>query len=113
MKHPVLTVLASLALSSTLLASAGAVHAAPQDGATYGTSAAESFADRTVVIAPGANWANVTDGETVTFAVDTQRFTFHFQAGRGLQRLSLRDIAPAGANVPNIPIYVAHPSSDA
>jgi plastocyanin len=111
MKHPVMTVLASLALSSTLLA--GAAQAAQQAASTYGTSAPNEVADRTVVIDPAAKWANVTDGETVTFAIGEQRFTFHFRAGRGVQSVRLRDIAPAGAEVPDIQIYLAHRSTDA
>lgn len=111
MKNSVITLITGFALSATLFA--GMSQAAEPSNAVYGASAPEQEAGRTITIGPATRWANVANGETITFVTGEQRFTFHFQAYSGTQSVNLRAIAPAGADVPDIQVYISTPASDA
>jgi hypothetical protein len=97
-----------LALSASLVA--GASHAADsaQNASYFGTPSPVQSAERKIEINPDTKWVNVTNGETVTFAVGEKSFTFHFQTYIQTLSLNLADIAPGNVDVSNIRVYVAN-----
>lgn len=100
------SLLTGLVFASTLFA--GAVHAADtHDAAWYGVAAPDHVAQRKIEIKADTRWVNVTNGETVTFVADGQRFTFHFQTYPSTQVVDLSTLAPAGVSVKPVRVYVA------
>lgn len=100
-------ILLGLALSASLFAGAGQAAAIKHDASWYGAAVPAQASARTIVVTPQTRWVNVTNGETVTFAVGDQRFTFQFQTYPQTQVTDLRTIAPAGIEVAPVRVYVA------
>ena len=88
---------------------AGSASAAGKSGtsADYGQPAPESAYARVVTLAEGASSVNVTDGETVTFALGGQRFTWDVRTFPNDAAFKLSEIAPAGVAAEGITVYVA------
>lgn len=101
-----------LALSATLIAGVSQAAPRPSGPSYYGSSVASQAADRRIVIQPGTRWVNVNNGETVTFVVGEQNFTFHFETYPSTQALNLGAIAPSDINVGGVRVYVANDESD-
>lgn len=107
MKPAIRTIILSAALS-TLAAVSGAAGAhQAHNAAEYGSAAANSSALRQIAITPETRWVNVTDGETVEFNLDGRSFSWHFQTLRGESAFDLSSIAPDGAKLGKITVYVA------
>lgn len=110
-KRDIMNTLRSFSLTGLVLVStlfAGAVQAAdPHDAAWYGVAAPDHTAQRKIEIKPDTRWVNVTNGETVTFVADGQRFTFHFQTYPTTQVVDLATLAPSGVNIKPVRVYVA------
>jgi hypothetical protein len=62
-----------------------------------GEPAATASADRTIVIGPGTNWVNVTQGETVKFVANGREFAINFDGAADPVAVDLRKLAPEGA----------------
>lgn len=95
---------ATIVLLSVLF-SAGAAHAGVS--AEYGAAAPAAAAERTVELAPGAKWVNVANGETVRFTAGGKSFSWRFQTLQSEASFELSKIAPAGAGVDGVQVYVA------
>lgn len=88
----------------------GAAHAsdkapAKQAHADYGTHAVH--AHRTIVINDRTRHVNVTNGETVQFDVNGQRFAFAFNNWPNKDVVDLSVLAPEGVTTPKVRVYIA------
>lgn len=101
------TIVLGAALCASLLTGLAQAAAAPHPASYYGNVARAEAADRQITIAAGTTSVNVTNGETVTFVIGEQRFTFSFQTWSNTQTLDLAAIAPADIKVPAVRVYVA------
>jgi hypothetical protein len=63
--------------------------------------------DRNIAVGAGTRYVNVVNGETVTFTVDGQRFTYAFNAWDTINSIDLAAIAPKGVKVPPVRVYIA------
>jgi hypothetical protein len=73
----------------------------------YGTAVQDAAATRTVVIDAATKSVNVDQGDVVTFDVAGKSFTWQFDTLRPSGSFSLADIAPQGADVHGVWVYVA------
>jgi hypothetical protein len=66
---------------------------------------------RVVDIKPDTRWVNVTNGDTVTFNIDNQAFTWNFTVYHGEGALKLGSILPenlhADKHADDVVVYVA------
>lgn len=102
----------NLTRAAFLIASAaiaiGASAAGPTgDAADFGAPVANSAAERTITIKPATRFVNVTDGETVKFAVDGKEFSWHFSSWPSAQQVALAKLAPRDTVVSGVTVYVA------
>lgn len=98
---------AAILILSTAIA-AGASAAGPTgDRADFGTAVADSAAERTIVVKPNTKYVNVTDGETVKFAVDGKEFSWHFRTWPSTNQFPLEKIAPKETLASGVTVYVA------
>lgn len=100
-------VLLGLALSASLIAAGANAAPAAHDASWYGAPVTVQKGARTIVVTPQTRYVNVTNGETVTFAVGEQRFSFQFQTYPQTQVTELSTIAPAGVEVGGVRVYIA------
>jgi hypothetical protein len=87
------------------------VHAADIDSGFYGTPASEQSAGRVIEITPATRHVNVTEGETVTFRIGDQQFTWTFHMLHQEGALSLSAILPRGLRAEGVMVYVAADTS--
>lgn len=73
----------------------------------YGSPAAPTAAQRSVVIAPSTRSVNVKGGETVRFVVSDQVFAWQFNVASNVSAIDLRRIAPPGLIDRKVMVYVA------
>jgi len=73
--------------------------------ADYGTPAVH--AHRTIVVNDRTRHVNVTNGETVQFDVNGQRFAFAFNNWPNKDVVDLSVIAPDGVTTPKVRVYIA------
>jgi hypothetical protein len=71
----------------------------------YGSSAGAGMATRTIVIAPGTSYVNVTGGEIIRFDVDGKSFVWNFNGQRS--SFDLARIAPPSVLTRKVTAYVA------
>jgi hypothetical protein len=76
------------------------------DPANYGVAAQASRAARVVDITPGTRHVNVIDGETVTFNLDGQQFTWTFHVNHGEGVVALAAIVPKALDAHGVMVYV-------
>lgn len=103
------TKLARMLMLGAIAATVGtaAVAAGPSSiSDPLGYAAPEAAAQRTIVLEPGARYANVEQGETVKFISQGKTFTWNFDT-LGTPVFSLGEIAPKDANVGNVTVYVS------
>ena len=98
--------------TALLIASAaitfGANAAGPTGAASdFGAPAANSAATRTVTVKPSTRYINVTDGETVRFAIDGKQFSWHFSSWPSAQQIDLDKLAPKDTLASGVTVYVA------
>lgn len=97
---------AFLILSAAL--ASGAIAAGPTgEQADFGSAVEASAAARTIEIKPSTTYVNVTDGETVKFAVDGKEFSWHFRTWPNVYQFQLEKIAPKEALASGVTVYVA------
>lgn len=72
-----------------------------------GVAAPVSAATRTIVIAPGTRWVNVTGGETVKFVVGDKAFAWNFDGPQDTPAFDLNLTAPPGILEHKVIAYVA------
>lgn len=82
-------------------------HAGNVDPSTYGMSAPESTAARVVDITATTRHVAVTDGETITFKVDGQRFTWTFRMYHNEGVVALAAILPQALDARGVMVYVS------
>jgi len=92
---------------TAILMTAGLSSAAFAHPAHFGSVAAPAGTDREIVLTPGAHYANVNNGETVTFVADGKRFTWHFDTLPTSTSLDLSAIAPQDFASGGVRVYVA------
>lgn len=92
-------------IAATLAAAAAAASAHPQP--QFGMATAAANADRHITIKADTKWVNVNNGDTVTFDVDGQSFTWHFDTLHSEEAFDLAKIAPHGVNTGMVTVYVA------
>ena len=73
--------------------------------ADYGVHAVH--AHRTIVVNDKTRHVNVTNGETVQFDVNGQRFAFAFNNWPNKDVVDLSVIAPEGVTAPKVRVYIA------
>lgn len=98
------------ALHITIIAAAltvGAAHAAVNPLTQFGMPTQASNADRQIVIDAGTKWVNVNNGDTVTFDVNGQSFTWHFETLHSEEVFDLAKIAPQAVSAGMVTVYVA------
>jgi hypothetical protein len=71
----------------------------------YGVAAVH--AHRTIVVHDRTRHINVTNGETVQFDVNGQRFAFAFNNWPNKEVVDLSVIAPDGMTMPQVRVYIA------
>lgn len=76
------------------------------DSANYGAAAQASRTARVLDITPGTRHVNVIDGETVTFNVDGQPFTWTFRMNHGEGVVALAAILPKELDAHGVMVYV-------
>lgn len=113
MKRPTRALIVSLFAGALLAAgTAGAADAnaanvapAKHARADYGSPAVH--AHRTIVINERTRHVNVTNGETVQFEVNGQRFAFAFNNWPNKDVVDLSVLAPEGVTAPKVRVYIA------
>ncbi|NGZ83140.1 CzcE family metal-binding protein [Duganella aceris] len=73
----------------------------------YGASAPASAAQQVVEVKPGMKYVNVVNGQTVTFNVEGQAFTWNFQMYQQEGALPLAAILPKELHADGVTVYVA------
>ena len=73
----------------------------------YGTSAPASAAQRVVDITPGMKYVNVINGQTVSFNLGGQQFTWTFQLYQQEGAVALSAILPKELHADGVTVYVA------
>jgi hypothetical protein len=87
---------------------ATAANAASRDDAVaYGQPVSSNSADRVIELTPQTRFVNVTNGETVTFEKDGQRFTWHVDTYNNVAEFALVKISPNTMNINGVEVYVA------
>ena len=93
------------ALFAAGTATASDVAKAKHSRADYGVAAVH--AHRTIVVNDRTRHINVTNGETVQFDVNGQRFAFAFDNWPNKNVVDLSVIAPEGVTAPKVRVYIA------
>lgn len=99
--------LAFATLSSAMLVSNAGAAGLTGTAADYGVQVMDATPARHIAISGQSKWANVTNGETVQFAVAGKTFTWHFDTFNNETAFDLSKIVPAGVEVPRVTVYVA------
>jgi hypothetical protein len=87
---------------------AGSAHAMPRPFSPLDAGMLVNAAgERTIAIDEHTRYANVTNGETVTFKVGDERFTYAFDAWNSVGSVDLSAIAPKDLAVPHVRVYIA------
>ena len=73
----------------------------------WGDPAPTSAATRTIVIASGTKYVNVTDGEIIQFIAGGKAFAWNFDSLLDVPAFDLKLIAPPGALDHQVLVYVA------
>jgi endonuclease YncB( thermonuclease family) len=81
--------------------------AADVNAKLYGTPAPAAAAQRAIEINPGTKYVQVSSGETVTFLIDGQQFTWTFRLYRQEGALALSAILPDALQAGDVMVYVA------
>lgn len=98
---------ATFLILSTAIA-AGASAAGPTgERADFGAAVTDSAAERTIVIKAATKYVNVTDGETVKFAIDGKEFSWNFRTWPSTDQFPLEKIAPKETLASGVTVYVA------
>jgi hypothetical protein len=107
MKNLTRNLILSLLTGATL--AAGAAQAMPKTFSPLdaGTLVPGADAGRRIEIGANTHAVNVTNGETVTFTVNGQRFTYAFDAWNSINSIDLSAIAPKDVTVPQVRVYIA------
>jgi len=100
----ILPLLASAMLAAGC-ATASDVAPAKHARADYGVAA--QHGQRTIVVNDSTRHINVTNGETVQFDVNGQRFAFAFNNWPNKDVVDLSVIAPEGVTTPKVRVYIA------
>lgn len=96
----------SLLAASTMLA--GAAHAMPHPFSALDTGMlVNAQGERNIEINANTRAVNVTNGETVSFTVGGQHFTYAFNAWDTIGAIDLSAIAPKDVTVPAVRVYIA------
>lgn len=101
-----LTRTAFLIASATIAIGANAAGPTGQ-AADFGAPAANTAAQRTITVKPTTRYINVTDGETVKFAVDGKEFSWHFSSWPSAEQIALEKLAPKDTMASGVTVYVA------
>lgn len=72
----------------------------------FGAPVANTAAERTIVVKPTTRYVNVTDGETVKFAVDGKEFSWHFSTWPTSNQVALEKLAPKDTLASGVTVYV-------
>lgn len=72
-----------------------------------GTPVPPSAANRTVTLAPGVHYINVTGGDVVRFLGSGQEFAWSFDTSPIVQTFELNQVAPGGALGQPVRVYIA------
>jgi Heavy-metal resistance protein CzcE len=80
--------------------------------ADYGVEVADTTAARTIVVTPQTRWVNVTNGETVKFAVGDKTFNWHVDTYTNVNAFELAKISPNGIAAAGVQVYVAPRPTD-
>jgi hypothetical protein len=96
--------LSATILTAAILAATGAASATPLQ---FGMATQSTSAARHIVINADTKWVNVNNGDTVTFDVNGQSFTWHFDTLHSEEAFDLSKIAPEGLNAGMVTVYVA------
>lgn len=73
----------------------------------FGAPVANVAAERTITVKPATRYVNVTDGETVKFAVDGKEFSWHFRTWPSAEQIALDKLAPKEIRASGVMVYVA------
>ncbi|WP_296948979.1 CzcE family metal-binding protein [uncultured Massilia sp.] len=110
MKTQAILLIAAAALANVAGAANVANVASPAsrtDASAYGQAVPPDSASRIVSLTPQTRFVNVTNGETVTFEKDGQRFTWHVDTYSNVSAFALAAIAPHALHADQVEIYVA------
>ena len=97
--------LTKIVFIGALSASMGGTALAATTTAPLGTPAAETFTERTINLLPDTKYVNVEQGEIVKFSKGGKTFSWSFDT-QGTPNFNLNEIAPKGAMVDNVRVYV-------
>lgn len=100
---------AILILSAVLATGASAAGAATygDKAADYGYTTPASAVERSIVLAPGAKYLNVANGETVKITIDGKSFNWHFHTYSNVNAFDLAKIAPQDVAAAGIKVYIS------
>jgi hypothetical protein len=101
--RPLLSIAATLAMSSAALPSIAERNA----GGLYGETAQSPAATREILIDPNTRHVNVRQGEVINFDVGGKTFAWHFNGRPDPRAFDLRDIAPPDTLDRPVTVYVA------
>lgn len=88
--------------------STGANAAVPTGGARdYGQPVASAQAARSIDVTPATKYVNVTNGETVSFNINGQTFSWYVSTYPGVHQFRLKDIAPGALGIGDIRVFVS------
>jgi hypothetical protein len=79
----------------------------PANGSTQVVEIKGNSNARVVDIKPDTRWVNVTNGDTVTFNVEGQAFTWNFSLYHGEGAVKLSSILPEDMHADKVVVYVA------
>jgi hypothetical protein len=102
------TLIAFAIAASALSLNATAADLGPK---IYGMAAPATTAARSIAITPDTRFVNVINGETITFRINGQTFTWTFQLYQQEGALALSAILPKELHADGVTVYVAPDSS--
>lgn len=77
----------------------------------WGSPVPVAQAQRSIVIAPDTRWVNVAQGEAIRFVAGGVEFGWKFD-GLGARSFDLRQVAPSGALLKAVPVYITANAGD-
>lgn len=109
MKHAITSLLAVTLSAATLMAGAATrtdLLGEPAQQPSAQRAVVTAGYERTIDIAGGTKWVNVTHGEVVRFVANGREFTWYFDGVSQPQPFDLSEIAPAGFIDHGVKVYV-------
>ncbi len=108
-RNVLLTSIAAILLSSAT----ACTFAADGSHNMYGSPSTSTYVNRTIMIGPNTNYANVTKGEVIKFVVGDKTFAWQFSEVSTISEVDLNAIAPAGLLDHTVKVYLRRdPTTD-